>query len=159
MRVDLITSLDTRRSTSCVAAAVRSLGSPIAVTIGRWLLAIVFVMAALPKLRQPEDFAVAVHNYRLLPTAMVGAVAVMLPGVEGVAALGLLTRRWRFASACIVATLSAVFVTSVVFAIARGLDINCGCFSVLVQRKVGYTLLAQDIVLLIAAVSVATKTS
>lgn len=158
MEAEPIVSLDPRRSARCVAIAFRSIGSPVAVVVGRWLLAVVFLSAAVPKLWHLEDFAIAIHNYRLLPAPVVGVAAVMLPGVEGVAALGLLTRRWRAASAWIVVALSAVFVVGVAAAIARGLDINCGCFSVFAQRKVGYGLLAQDIVLLIAAVFVATKT-
>lgn len=125
----------------------RVLASPALVGLVRWLLAIVFLLAAVPKLWRLEDFAMAVHNYRMLPPVLVGPAAVALPGIEALAALGLLTRRWRAASACIVVGLCAAFLVGVAAALVRGLNIECGCFSMLSERRVGYGLLAQDAVL------------
>jgi len=120
-------------------------------TAARWLLAVLFLTAAVPKLMNLEDFAIAVHNYRLLPSVLVGVTAVVLPGVEAVAGLALLSRRWRSVAVWTVVGLCAVFTIASASAIARGLNIECGCFGVLVRRKVGYAFLAQNVGLLALA--------
>ena len=117
----------------------------------RVVLAIVFLSAAIPKLWHLEDFAIVVHNYRLLPASLVGVAAVALPGIEVSAAIGLLTRRLRRAAAWVIALLSSTFAVAVSSAVIRGLNIECGCFSVFAERRVGYGLLAQDMVLLLLA--------
>ena len=119
--------------------------------VAQWLLAVLFLTAAVPKLMSLEDFAIAVHNYRLLPSALVGIAAVVLPGVEAVAGLALLSRRWRSAAAWVMVGLCGVFTVTSATAIARGLNIECGCFGVLVRRKVGYVFLAQNTGLLALA--------
>ena len=124
----------------------------------QWLLAVVFVTAGVPKLLSLEDFALAVYNYRLLPSALVGATAVVLPGVEAVAGLALLSRRWRSAAVWIMVGLCGVFTVASATAIARGLNIECGCFGVLIRRKVGYAFLAQNIGLLALALYCAVST-
>lgn len=75
------------------------------------------------------DFAVAIQQYRLLPSPDLAVVlAVYLPWIEIIAALALFTRRLRLGAATILAGLSSIFFAALATAWARGLRIECGCF-------------------------------
>jgi uncharacterized membrane protein YphA (DoxX/SURF4 family) len=95
----------------------------------RWYLGVLFVGASLHKIADPRAFAIDVATYDILPLALVNLVAVVLPAVEVVAGgLLLLGLRVRPA-ALLVAGMMSVFLVALVVALARGLDMSCGCFA------------------------------
>jgi hypothetical protein len=51
----------------------------------------------------------------------------------------------------VAAFLLAVFLVAVSITLARGLDISCGCFNTGEARKIGFRLLAEDLVLFAAS--------
>ena len=56
-------------------------------------LGLVFLWASWDKIGHPAEFASIIDNYRILPAAAVNPVAVMLPWVEFICALLLLSGR------------------------------------------------------------------
>lgn len=101
---------------------------PSLIRIGlRLLIAGIFIFAACEKLWNPEAFAISVSNYRLLPDALIYPIALILPPLELICGLMLLTGRWPAATTWLV-LLGCVFVVAQTQALARGLDIQCGCF-------------------------------
>ena len=108
-------------------------------------------MYGLDKILHPDDFARAIANYRLLPEALVNLVAVTLPWVECVCGLLLLAGQWVRSAALVSAFLLGVFMVAVSISLARGLDIDCGCFNTNEGRKIGLELLGEDLLLLGAA--------
>jgi hypothetical protein len=98
--------------------------------LARGGLAVVFVAAAVPKILDPGEFALAVYRYRLLPPGLVSLCAVYLPWIELCAAVGLLGSRMRRGSALILILLLSVFTLAIIANLSRGIDIACGCFSV-----------------------------
>ena len=95
----------------------------------RWYLGGLFVLASLHKIAVPHDFAIDVATYGILPLALVNLVAIVLPWVELVAGLMLLLGARVRAAALLVAVMMAVFLAALVMALARGLDMSCGCFA------------------------------
>ena len=95
----------------------------------RVVVGLVFLLYGLDKIAHPDDFARAIANYRLLPEALVNLVAVTLPWIELFCGLLLLAGQWVRSAALVSAFLLSVFVIAVSITLARGLDINCGCFS------------------------------
>ncbi len=97
-----------------------------------WLLAAalagIFGYAGSLKLRDPAAFALAIENYQLLPSGPSALLAVYLPWLELLIAAGLLLPRWRAGASLLASLLLAVFTAAVAAALARGLDISCGCF-------------------------------
>lgn len=87
-----------------------------------------FLFAAFPKIEAPLDFAESVSAYKLLPAAASVWIALCLPWLELVAALGILTPRLRRSSGCIIAGLLVLFIGLHFSAWVRGLDVSCGCF-------------------------------
>lgn len=95
----------------------------------RWYLGALFVLASWHKIAVPHDFAVDVATYAILPLALVNPVAIVLPWVELVAGLMLLLGARVRAGALLVAAMMVVFLAALVVALARGLDMSCGCFA------------------------------
>lgn len=118
----------------------------------RLLLGGAFLTAGLLKMADPIRFARDVENYRLLPHALLHAVAILLPAVEvltgGLVLLGL----WLRASATILVGLTGLFLLVICSALIRGLNIECGCFGTVGGRHVGWVNLAVDGGLFILAV-------
>ena len=95
----------------------------------RWYLGALFVGACVHKIADPGSFALDVATYDILPLALVNLTAIVLPWVE-LAAGGLLLLGWRVrAGALLVAAMMALFVAALAVALARGLDMSCGCFA------------------------------
>ncbi|NOZ62319.1 MAG: DoxX family membrane protein [Calditrichaeota bacterium] len=118
-----------------------------------WLLRIIiagiFIYAGAVKIANPAGFAEQVDNYRILPYFFVVITAVVLPWLELICGMLLLTSRCLSASALILLVLNFIFIVAIASALVRGLDISCGCFAVGAEEtKIGMQKLAEDIVLL-----------
>ncbi len=116
--------------------------------ICRIILGALFLYASLDKIANPELFVRAVSNYRLLPANLVNLFSILLPWVEAICGLLLITGPFTRSAALIVAAMLGVFVVAIVLALARDLDIECGCFDTTEGRRIGLKLLAEDLVLL-----------
>ena len=125
-----------------------------------WVVSIglgaVFIYASLDKIAHPQDFAKIVYRYRLAgPTAALGVVpanlfAVLLPWLEAVIGVLLVTGLWRREAAAITAALLVMFLIAVGYVMWQGIDVeHCGCFTVGGEgRSAGWTLIASDLGLL-----------
>jgi putative oxidoreductase len=114
----------------------------------RLVLGGVFIAAGGLKIFDPAGFAVSVANYRLVPHDLINLVAITLPWIEVLAGLFLVFGFWTRASAVLISGMTAVFMVAIVTALARGLDIECGCFGTVGGRQSGLVTLGQDVVLL-----------
>ncbi|HSL62521.1 MAG TPA: MauE/DoxX family redox-associated membrane protein, partial [Desulfotignum sp.] len=95
----------------------------------RLVMAGVFIYASLDKIIHPDLFAEAVYNYQVLPGFLVNLTALILPWLELTLGTCLLINRWMAGASALAAVLMALFVGMILFNLARGLDISCGCFS------------------------------
>jgi len=97
-----------------------------------WLLRLglcaLYIFAAAPKLADPWAFARSIHNFKILPDGIVPELALWLPPFEGLAALAVLTGLFYRGGLLAISGMSAAFAAGVASAMARGLDIDCGCF-------------------------------
>jgi uncharacterized membrane protein len=101
----------------------------VAVILCKVVLAAIFLLASVPKILAPHEFAIAVFRYQLLPDAAVNLMAIFLPWLELVAAIAILIPRTSVAAAAIFFGLLAVFTAAISIDIARGINISCGCFT------------------------------
>ena len=101
----------------------------LAVLAARLLMAGIFIYASLDKIAHPAAFAKDVYNYQILPDALINLTALVLPWLELLLGLCLLAGIWLPGAVLTVNGLLLVFLTALVFNLARGLDVNCGCFS------------------------------
>ena len=97
--------------------------------ICRLVLGGLFLYAGAVKANYVVAFAGDVANYQLLPYAWNYLVAATLPYVETVAALLLIFNRKVRPAALLLAVLTFAFMLALTTAVARGMDIDCGCFN------------------------------
>lgn len=95
----------------------------------RLALGFLFIYAAIDKIIQPEKFAVVIYHYRVLPFEFVNIVAIIVPWLEVAIGLTLILGIWLETAAFLLSVLSIGFIMLIISAIARGLNIECGCFT------------------------------
>ncbi len=122
----------------------------------RLAMAFVFIYASLDKIVNPGLFAEAVYNYQVLPSSLINLTALILPWLELILGLCLLFNRWMAGASVITAGLMTVFISLIIFNLARGLDISCGCFSTSPEEgPMSMLTLLRDILFLCLAVCLA----
>lgn len=102
---------------------------PLLIALLRVALGAVFIVASLDKLQNPEAFAITIANYRILPYTFANGMAIVLPWLEIITGAFLVLGIWSRACTMIVCGLLVVFAVAIAQALARGLDITCGCFA------------------------------
>jgi len=119
------------------------------VLVCRILVGAVFIYASLDKILHPAAFAKQVYNYQILPIGASNLLAVILPWLELIAGLALVSGVLGAESALLLSGLLAIFLVAISSALLRGLDIDCGCFGTSSGgRRVAWTTLGQDVLLL-----------
>ena len=131
----------------------RMIKNRIARLVFRLIVGGVFIWSGTLKVLHPLEFAQNVAAYELFPQWMCFLAGLTLPWVELAAGLLLVLGLFRRAAALVAAGMLAGFILLVAVTMVRGLDLSCGCFGSL-SGKVGWTLLVQDILLLVMAASV-----
>lgn len=97
------------------------------VLISRVILGAILVYACIEKIVYPAEFARAIANYHIMPYGLENAVAILLPWLELVIGLALLTGFFLDGAAGLTAALMVVFIAAIGSAILRGYNIECGC--------------------------------
>ena len=128
---------------------------PIFALVLRVLLGGIFLYSGASKLADLKSFAEAIANYRLLPVGVINLFALVVPWVEVLAGLAVLTGILLRGGAFLLTLLLLVFTLAVALSVASGVDISCGCalpFSS--AARVGWKKLLENVILLSLAWSV-----
>lgn len=114
----------------------------------RIILGGIFVYAAILKISDPVAFAGSIAAYQILPYFASYLTAATLPFLELVCGLLLIAGYRVRGAALIIGILNVVFIVALASAIARGLDIDCGCFKQGGAKTSPWVALARDIAFL-----------
>jgi putative oxidoreductase len=120
----------------------------------RLILGVTFILASIDKIANPGGFALSIYNYRMLPHETINLMAIVMPWLELVTGVLIIAGILMRGSAFWLAIMLLVFIIALSSALARGLDISCGCFSVEGGHAVDLGLLIRDILMFIGAVIV-----
>lgn len=123
----------------------------------RFILAGVFLAAGFAKLLSSEEFALAVQNYDLVPPKAAALVARLLPPLEVACAVLLLLGLGIRPVSAVLALLLVVFSSAVAINLARGREIDCGCFGASTERRLSGWTVVRNFALAAAAVVVAVE--
>ncbi|MGB3210278.1 MAG: MauE/DoxX family redox-associated membrane protein [Desulforhopalus sp.] len=94
--------------------------------MGRWVIGLIFLFAAIPKLFNVQEFASTIDAYGMLSDVFVYPMAVVLPIVEILLAVGLVFNHFKSKIGTLLLLLFFILLLS--YSIHLGLDIDCGCF-------------------------------
>nr|MBN2277696.1 DoxX family membrane protein [candidate division Zixibacteria bacterium] len=116
----------------------------------RLAIGLIFIYASLDKIWSPGDFARIMYNYHLVPGSLINLTALILPWVELLCGLFLVLGVFKEGSLLILNLLVIVFIVAISINLVRGVDLECGCFSVSSKAKSSaLSLLLRDLGLLI----------
>jgi uncharacterized membrane protein YphA (DoxX/SURF4 family) len=124
----------------------RTLRHPVLVRLCGLAVGALLLVAALAKLGELEGFARQLHNFHLAPLGAENLLAMTLPWIELVAGLSLLLGVRPRSGAWVAAGFMVVFTVAVGLAMARGLNIECGCFGSADATRIGWSKLGQNLV-------------
>ena len=96
----------------------------------RLALGAVFIAASILKIAHPAEFAKILYNYQVIPNNLINMTAIVLPWLEAIMGMMLLAGIWLPGAAVLANLLLLAFFSALLFNVARGLNIHCGCFSI-----------------------------
>ena len=105
------------------------------ILVARLLLTGVFVLAALPKIKDPVAFAASVNAFQVVSPGLANWIALVLPWLELVIGIGILLPPIKSSSGILIAVLLVAFIGLHISAWVRGLEIDCGCFGAKQSEK------------------------
>jgi hypothetical protein len=125
--------------------ALQIAGFAASVTVG-----LVFLFAAIGKLRHRDLLPGVIANYRLLPDVLVKPVALVLPVAELLVAAGLLLGNQPAAPLAAMALL-LVFAAAMAINIRRGRrHIDCGCGHAGLRQDLGWAMVGRNLIMALA---------
>jgi thiol-disulfide isomerase/thioredoxin len=126
---------------------------PVLLAVLRLLLAIVFVVSAVTKLRDRSGFKSALGSFAV-PDSLRAPAAVVIPASELAIGIGLLPRASMWIAAVGALGLLAVFTAALVASLVRGRRPACHCFGQLSSAPVSWKTVLRNGVLIAAAASI-----
>ncbi|MCE5304226.1 MAG: MauE/DoxX family redox-associated membrane protein [Chloroherpetonaceae bacterium] len=117
--------------------------------ICRIIVGLMFIVVGVGKIANPEEFAKEIANYQILPYLFVNITAIIIPWIELFTGILLLLGVQTKSSSIVIAVMTVVFTIAVIIAIAKGLNIECGCYSNIASQQVGLPKVLENIGLLI----------
>ncbi|MCX8057658.1 MAG: hypothetical protein N3F03_08630 [Ignavibacteria bacterium] len=117
----------------------------------RLVLAFLFILASIEKLKNPFAFALSIDAYRIFPEFFVNMSVLIIPWLELFVGFGLLFNYKLRLNLFVYLFLMVTFTLLVVFAVIKGLDIECGCFGES-SSKVGLKKIFENLLIILVNV-------
>ena len=118
----------------------------------RIILGVIFIYASYDKILHPKAFAEVVYNYQILPDGLINVTAIFLPWLEILMGVFLIVGFWMPGAVIWCNILLVVYIGALCFNLARGLDVNCGCFSTTRGSSISIETILWDVAFLVLSV-------
>jgi len=105
--------------------------------LARFILGAVFIYASLDKIADPVAFSTNIDNYHISPIAINNLAALILPWIELIIGLSLITGVFLDGASILTIGLLAFFIFIITQAYMRGISLECGCFKTAVDPSLG----------------------
>ncbi len=120
-------------------------------TLLRLILALIFLIAAIEKLKSPENFALSIDAYEIFSNQIINFLTIFIPWLELFISFGLIFKFKLRANLVLYIFLMSVFMLIVTYAMIIGLDIECGCFGDS-SEKVGWKKILENALIIFGAI-------
>ena len=115
----------------------------------RIVLGFIFVYASIDKILNPATFARVIYNYKVLPVELINLAAIIMPWLEFLIGLFLIFGFWTRSASALGGVFTIIFIMLMLTAMARGLNIECGCFSLEPEAAIiGWRRIIEDLLML-----------
>lgn len=115
----------------------------------RVALAVTFIWACIHKISNPYEFGLQVATYQILPLSLINLQAIILPWVELLVGILLVTGFMTRASALVSMGMNVMFIAAIALALSADLQLQCGCFaSAEAGHEMDASLLVRDAIFL-----------
>jgi hypothetical protein len=122
----------------------------------RFAIGAILLVSAAGKLLDIAGFADVLKTYEAFPDAVLLPLALAIPLAELALALWLFSGRFLAAAAVTSVVMHFVYAVWSAVSVLRGLRLsNCGCFGVFWPRKLGWSTVAEDLLLMAASFALA----
>jgi len=121
---------------------------PVLLLSTRILVSVTFLLAGALKWRDADSTLITIYQYQILSWEASGVLATVLPLLEITAGIGLWIPRLRLGASTLSVLLYLLFIGALGSAIARDLDVTCGCFGTSDLNATAIRRLMEDAVLL-----------
>jgi len=95
----------------------------------RWILGLTFIYASYHKIIAPADFAKIIYGYDLFPDVVINAIAIVVPFLELILGLSLISGFYPRSASLIAMVLLLIFSLILSINLIRGYEFDCGCFA------------------------------
>ncbi|MCK4872772.1 MAG: DoxX family membrane protein [Phycisphaerales bacterium] len=118
----------------------------------RLMVASLFLFSSTQKLRGPQNFVLSVEAFDIMPSdpaILLSFVAYAVPWTELLCAILILLGVWARPASLLLSILMVVFTVAIFSVLARGMDVNCGCFGAWLPDQVTWSTPLRNIAILI----------
>ncbi len=124
--------------------------------IARFIVGGTFIYASMDKIANPNEFAVIVANYNILPHKIVNTFAFILPLFELIFGIFLVIGLFIKTIALAFSVILFAFIIAIVFLSINGSLENCGCFSTSSEavKQSPFLLIGRNLLLIIICIYV-----
>jgi putative oxidoreductase len=117
-----------------MAVSLDRAGAPLAHRLAilfRVVVGGIFLISGLAKLADPVRFLLTLREFQLLPGVLESFLAVYLPWLEFLLGLCLVFGILHRTASLLIAGLNGFFIVAIGSVMARGIEVDCGCFGLL----------------------------
>ncbi|MFC1466326.1 MAG: MauE/DoxX family redox-associated membrane protein [Candidatus Brachytrichaceae bacterium NZ_4S206] len=126
----------------------------VALMVGRIFLGVIFLTSVIGKLLNWRSYVQSVANYEIVRGWAAKLVAVMLPLIEAVVAVMLLSGAGLQIASVIAAALLIGFIGALTVNLRRERLIECGCYGIVGSRTISWGTVIRNLILLLTALLV-----
>ncbi|MCK5405811.1 MAG: DoxX family membrane protein [Candidatus Krumholzibacteria bacterium] len=120
----------------------------------RIVLGGMFIYSSTHKIWSPEEFAIAIRSYELLPVGLTNLFALLIAWSEALAGIMLILGVMTKKAAGAILLMLVMFTVAVLATMIKGLVIDCGCFGADDNQSTSLPLVIRNLFLIAAAAMV-----
>jgi putative oxidoreductase len=113
-------------------------------------LGVIFLLSSVTKVFETAKFMDSIAGYKIVPQMFLYPMALIIPWVQLVCGLLLMLDVYPKSNAFVLSGLLTVYTIAITSAFIRGIDMDCGCFDLMIglPDRVGIFAIVRDLVLL-----------
>ncbi len=112
----------------------------------RLTLGAVFSFSAWNKIMAPQALADAIVGFEIIPESIALEAAIMLIWLELICGTFMILGLWARATVIVITGMLTLFEVGLITVVARGIEVNCGCFGQFSEMQVGWSTIIRNMV-------------